>query len=99
MLQLHQLFRDLVDEQLDGILVGQPVAAPDSVVEVIIEAVVLFHHPGRAAFGGAGVAAHRVDLREQRYGKLRVGFGDGDRRPQARSAGADDDDVRIDYLH
>jgi hypothetical protein len=98
-LQLDEFFGDLVDEQLDRVLIGQPVAAADRIVEVIVEAVILFHHAGRSSFRGAGVATHRIDLRQQRDLEVGVGFGDGDRRPQARSSCADDDDVRVDHLH
>ncbi len=48
-LQLHQLLRRFVDEELDRVLVGQPVAAGDRVVEMLVEAVVRLDHAGRAA--------------------------------------------------
>ena len=50
-------------ERLDRVLVAQPVAPGDRVVGVLVEGVALRDHPGRAALGRHGVAAHRVDLR------------------------------------
>ena len=40
MLELEQLARCLLDERLDGVLVAEPVAAGDRVVDVLVEGVV-----------------------------------------------------------
>ena len=63
--------RAVRDEIFDDVLLAQPVAAGDGVVEVVVEAVMVLHHAGRAAFGRDGVAAHRIDLRDQRDGQIR----------------------------
>ena len=83
----------------DGILVAQPVAAAHGVVEVMLEAVVGLDDAGRAALGRAGVAAHRVDLGDQRDAQLRVGLRERDGGAQSRAARADDRYVRLDRLH
>jgi hypothetical protein len=72
--------RSFLDEVLDAVLVREPVAAADGVVEVQIEAVVRLGHAGRAAFRRAGVAAHRVDLRNQRNAQCRIGLCQRNRR-------------------
>ena len=40
------------DEVVDRVLVAQPVAAADGIVEVLLEAVVRLDHPSGAALGG-----------------------------------------------
>src|SRR4051812_11247947 len=75
MLHLRELERSRVDEQLDRVLVTQPVAAGDRVVEVKIHAVVVLDHPGGAAFGGNRMAAHGIDLGKQRHLERRIGLG------------------------
>ena len=99
MLHLQQLERSRVDEQLDRVLVAQPVAAGDGVVEMIVQAVVVLDHAGSAALGGHRVAAHRIDLREQRDPQRRIGLDRRDRSAQAGAAGADNDDVGRDHVH
>ncbi len=98
-LQLHQFERRLLDEVLHHVLVAQPVAAADGVVEVHLQRIVGALDAGRAALGCAGVAAHRVDLGDQRDLQVRVGLGNGDRRPEAGAAGADDDHISVDGFH
>jgi hypothetical protein len=80
-LEAHQLLWGFLHERFDGVLVGHPVAARDRVVGVLVEAVIRARHTGRAAFGGHGVTAHRIDLGENRDAEPRVGFGDGDGGP------------------
>ena len=98
-LQLQQFQRRGVDEQLDGILVAEPVAAGDGVVEMVVQAVVVLDDAGRAAFGGHGVAAHRIDLGDQRKREGRIGLGDRDGGAQAGAAGAHDRDVDFNHVH
>ena len=83
-LELQELARRLVDERLDGVLVAQPVAPGDRVVDVLVEGVALCDHPGRAALGRHRVAAHGVDLRHDGHVEPRFGLGDGDARPGGR---------------
>ena len=83
-LHLHHLPVRVGDEILDDVLLAQPVAAADGVVEMMLEAVVRQRHRRRAAFGGHGMAAHRVDLGYQGDGQRRVGLGNRDRCPQTR---------------
>jgi len=66
-LHLHQLAMRLADEVVHHVLFAEPVAARDGVVEVGFQAVVGLRHRGRPALGRHGVAAHRVDLRDQRH--------------------------------
>jgi hypothetical protein len=92
-LELDHLARGFLDEGLHHVLIGEEVAAEDRVLGVGVEAVVVAHDRGRPALGGHGVAAHRIDLREDRDGELgRLGRG-GDGRAQPRAAAADDQDV------
>jgi hypothetical protein len=77
-LELEQLLGCFVDEVFDAVLVGEPVAATHGVVEVQVETVVRLDHAGRAALGGAGVAAHRIDLGDKGDAQRRFGFGEGD---------------------
>ncbi len=99
MLHLQQLQRGGLDEQVDRVLVAQPIAATHRVVEVLIVAVIILDRACRAAFSSNGVAAHRVDLGDQRDVERRVELGSGDRRPQAGAAGPDDGDVAGDDVH
>src|SRR5262249_19752129 len=87
-LQAEQFLRRLLDEGLDGILVAQPVAAGDGVVGVLVERVVSADDAGSAALGGDGMAAHRVDLGDDRDAEAGIGFRDGDGRAQASAATA-----------
>ena len=61
-LELDQLARRLFDKVFDDVLLAQPVATADGVVEVIVEAIGRFFHTSGAAFGSHGVATHRVHL-------------------------------------
>jgi hypothetical protein len=92
-LQPQQFPGCLGHERLDRVLVAQPVAAGDGVVGVLVEAVDVLDDRGRAAFGRDRVAAHRIDLRDDRDAEVRVGLGDGDGRAQAGPTAAHDDDV------
>jgi hypothetical protein len=96
-LELGQLLRAVGDEVLDHILLAQPVAAVHGIVEVILEAVGRLLHARRPAFGGDGVAAHRIDLRHQRDLQRRIRLGDGDCRPQACAAAAHDHHICLVY--
>ena len=64
-LELGQLNWCLLDEVLDDVLFAQPVATTDGVVEVVVETIFLALDACRAALGGNGMAAHRIDLRYQ----------------------------------
>ena len=61
-LDTRQLSRCFVDEQLDRVLVTEPVPAGDRIVKVIIETVVVLDDSGRATLGSNSVAAHRIHL-------------------------------------
>jgi len=61
-LQLHHFGGATGDEVVDDILLAQPIAAGDGVVEVVLQAVVALHDAGRAALGRHGMAAHREHL-------------------------------------
>ena len=64
-----------------------------------VEAVVGFDDSGGSALGGAGVAAHGVDFRDQGDAQLRVGFSEGDGGSQPRASRADDGNVGFNDLH
>ncbi len=72
-LEAGQLLGRLLDEVLDDVLVAEEVRALHGVVAVHLEGVVVAGDGRRAALGGDGVAAHRVDLRDD--GDAGVGIG------------------------
>ena len=92
-LELVDVVGRLVAEDLDRVLVAEVVRALDRVVGVLL-GVVVGRVPERGvdpAFGGSGVAADRVDLREKRdVGAEIVSL---DRGTHARAPGADDEHV------
>jgi hypothetical protein len=87
-LEPDQLPRGFGDEGLDGRLIAQPVPAGDGVVGVLLQAVARPDDPGRPALGRDGVAAHRVDLGDDRHAQPRVGLRDGDGGAQSGPAAA-----------
>ena len=98
-LQLHHLGRALLDEELHRVLVAQPLAAGDGVVEVVRQRIVATHHAGRAAFGRHRVAAHRHHLRQQRHAQPGIGLHGGDGSAQAGTAAAHHHHVALDDFH
>ena len=98
-LHLHHLFVGMGDEVLDHVLLAQPVAAAHGIVEMVVQAVVGPRHRGGPAFRGHGVAAHRVDLGNQRDLQRRIRFGDRDRRPQTCATRAYNRYVCLEYFH
>ena len=61
-LHLYELVGGFLNEELDGVLVGEVVRAADGVGGVQFKAVVVTEDGGCAAFGGDGVTADGVDL-------------------------------------
>ena len=61
-LHLDELVGGFLNEELDGVLVGEVVRASDGVGGVQFKAVVVTKDAGCAAFGGDGVASDGVDL-------------------------------------
>ena len=99
-LDLHHLFVRVRDEVLDHVLLAQPVAARHGVVEMMLQAVVRLRDRGRAAFGRHRVAAHRIDLGNERDCERRVRLGHRDGRAQTRAAGTDDRYIGLeDFQH
>ena len=97
-LELVDVARRLVAEDLDRVLVAEVVRALDRVVRVL-HGIVLGRVPERGvdpAFGRAGVAADRVDLGDHRH--VRSGVESLDRGAHSGAAGADDDHV-VDGVH
>jgi hypothetical protein len=92
-LELVDVVRRLVAQDLDRILVAEVVGALDRVVRVLL-GVIVGRIPERGvdpALGGAGMAADRMDLREKRdVGAEIVGL---DRGAHAGAPGADDEHV------
>ena len=92
-LELVDVVRRLVAEDLDRVLVAEVVGALDR-VEGVLLGVVLGRVPERRvdpALGRAGVAANRVDLGDER--DVGAGVECLDRGAHARAAGADDEHV------
>ena len=65
-LQLHQFVGGLIDKQLNGVLIDKPVPAGDRVEDVIFETVMVLDDCRRTTLSGHRVAAHRIDLADQR---------------------------------
>src|SRR5690242_18698267 len=65
-LEPEKLLRSLVHKGLHGGLVAQPVPARNGVVGMLFEAVARSDDPCRPAFCRDGMAAHWVDLRDDR---------------------------------
>ena len=84
----HRVVHLFAHEGFNGILIAQPVPAGDGVVTVLIERVVSFHHPGRSAFGRDGVAAHGINLGDDRHAELGIGFRNGNRGAQSGATAA-----------
>ena len=99
MLELDHLRRAAADEELDHVLLAQPVAAVNGVVEVVVERVVRPDHARRAALRRNRMAAHRQDFRNERDGEGRVRLGGCDGGPQARPARPDNQDIGIEMVH
>ena len=93
--ELHHFLSAVRNEIIDYVLVAQPVAAGDGVVEMIIERIVGLYHGSGATLGRNRMAAHWVDLRDQRDREPGVGFCGGNRRPKARPASADNGDISL----
>ena len=92
-LEQRQLLGGLLDEVPDHVLVAEEIGALHGVEAVHLERVVGPRDRRRAALGGDGVAAHRVDLGDERDRDLGIGLDRGDRGAQAGAAAADDDEV------
>ena len=93
MLELVDVVRRLVAEDLDGVLVAEVVRPLDGVGGVLL-GVVLGRVPQGGvdpALGRAGMAAHRVDLREESHVRALIVRLDG--CAHARATGAYDEDV------
>ena len=98
-LELVDVVGRLVAEDLDRVLVAEVVGALDR-VEGVLLGIVLGGVPERrvdAALGGAGVAADRMDLRDERDVRARVVCLDGG--AHAGAAGADDQHVVLRFHH
>ena len=98
-LELHHLLDAMGDEVVDDVLLAQPVAAGHRVVEMMLQAVVRLRDRRGAALGRHRVAAHRVDLGDQRHDQRRVGLGHRDRGPQACTAGTHDRHIGFENVH
>lgn len=61
-------------EMVDYILLTQPIAASDGIMEVVIKGVVILSDSSGTPFSGDRMAAHRVNFKDQCDFKLGVGF-------------------------
>ena len=96
-LELVDVVRRLVAEDLDRVLVAEVVGALDRVEGVLLGVVLggVAERRVDPALGRAGVAARRVDLRDERDVGARVVRLDG--RAHARAAGPDDEHVVLGF--
>ena len=97
--ELGQFQGGLLDEQINGVLIAQPVSTRHRVMKMMLEAVALADHPGGTALGGHGMTAHRIDFRNQRNLQSRIALGRGDGGAQAGAASPDDRNIRGDDFH
>ena len=77
-LELREFARGLADKSLYRILIAEPIAARDGVIGVIVQAVIGTHDAGRPTLGGDSMAAHGIDLGDDRDSESGIGFRDGD---------------------
>jgi len=87
--QLHHLLLAGFDEREHRVLVAQPVAAGEGVVEVLVRRIVAADDaakPPSAALSRHRVAAHGHHLRDQRDAQAAVGFMRSNGGPQASTA-------------
>jgi len=89
----RQLPRRLLDEVLDDVLVAEKVGALDGVVTVHLEVVVVARNRRGTALRRNGVAAHRIDLRDESDGSGGIDLTRGNCSAQARGASSDDHNV------
>ena len=92
-LKLDHFFWGCFDKELYGVLVREPIAAANSVLEVFVETVIVFDHRSSATLCGHSVAAHRVYLANDCHAERRIGLSDGYGRAESCSTTADDYDV------
>ena len=90
-LEIQDLVGRLAAHDLDRVLVAEVVRALDRVERVRLPRVLGVERRVDPAGGGDRVRADRVDLRDDRHGRARLGGGQG--RPLAGEAGTDDEDV------
>ncbi len=64
MLKLNRFAGSFFDEKFYRVLVCKKVASLDRVIGVGVKAVVFAGNRGHSSLGGDGVAAHRVDFRD-----------------------------------
>ena len=93
MLELQQLLGCFLHQIIDGILVAQPIAAADRVVEMMVETVVGLDNAGRTAFRRAGMTAHRIDLGYEADCQCGIGLCKRNGRPQPAEVQLDGDCV------
>ena len=83
--ELKHFLRGFIDKYLDGILIAHPIRAGDSVVGMIVKAVVGLDNCRRPTFGRHGVAAHWINFRDHRDAQFRVDFSNGNCSAQTGS--------------
>ncbi|NIG62958.1 MAG: hypothetical protein G5663_06990 [Serratia symbiotica] len=72
----------MMHEMVDYILLTQPIAASEGIMEVVINGIVILSDSSGIPFGGDRMmAAHRVNFRDQCDFKLEVGFRYGYEKP------------------
>ena len=99
MLQLQQLLGGVFDENLDGVLVGEPIGPRDRVVGMVIERVGWGDDGGGSAFGRDRMAPHRIDLRDHPNADVGMIPSYGDGRTKPCSTAPDDQNIMLESFH
>ena len=99
MLHLDQLFVGVFDKVLDDVLFAQPVTACDGIVKMRLEAVMGLRDRCRATLSRHSVAAHGINLGDQRNRQRRIRLGGCNRRPETATATSDNYYVSLERIH
>jgi hypothetical protein len=79
MLHLGHFLAGLIDEQFYRILIAHPVAADNSIVDMVLKGIIIFDDGRRSPLCRNGVAAHGIDFAH--HGDIQIGirfaYGDG----------------------
>ncbi len=98
MLQLDHLRRAAADEIIDHVLLAEPVAAGDRVVEMVVERVMPLDDAGRPALRRHRMAAHRQHFGDQGDGERGICLGRRYGGAQARPARSNDQNIGIEMV-
>ncbi len=97
--QPEQFLGRLLDENLDGVLIAQPIAARDRVVSMLVESVPRLDDTSSASLGRNRMAAHGIDLRDNCHAEFGTDLGNSDSRSEACPASTDEQNVVVCNVH